>query len=325
MASWCFSPVRRQRTLPDSSDGRRPPNETARLRRRLLRSCARAANSSRRLSTPKPLRLSSRLALSARAAHDDRTAARVEANIGACHFALHQYRAALASFLNARRFLESLGDLSNVAVADANIASLYYQMGDCGSGIRWLDAAISVCQVADRRLHLAEMLIQRGVMRAAKRPDAGGEGSFREGIEAAAAAGDWKLYATGCNNLGDAYTSCIATMLPPNRRCSRPTGFANSATFRWTVPTARWDACGWRKAIWLRRRCCSIARSHWRPCPRHHSHLADLLRSRPGPPGGRTFARGVGRSRQRASPGQGLSLVGACRRIGSTRRGKPAR
>ncbi len=139
----------------------------------------------------------SRLALSARAAHDDRTAARVEANIGACHFALHEYRAALASFLNARRFLESLGDLSNVAVTDANIASLYYQMGDVDDGIRWLDSAIERLSGPDRRLHLAEMLIQRGVMRAQNGPMPEAEGSFREGIEAAAAAGDWKLYATG--------------------------------------------------------------------------------------------------------------------------------
>jgi hypothetical protein len=41
------------------------------------------------------------------------------------------------------------------------------------------------------------MLIQRGVMRAQNGPMPEAEGSFREGIEAAAAAGDWKLYATG--------------------------------------------------------------------------------------------------------------------------------
>lgn len=146
-----------------------------------------------------------RLAQSARAAHDYRTAARVDANIGACRFALHQYQAALGSFLRARRVLESLGDSSSVAVADANIASLYYEMGDLDAGIRWLDAGIQRLSGADRRLHLAEMLIQRGALRAqgGQMPEA--LASFREGIEAAAAAGDWKLYTTGCNNLGEAY------------------------------------------------------------------------------------------------------------------------
>jgi len=146
-----------------------------------------------------------RLAQSARAAHDYRTAARLDVNIGACRFALHQYQAALVCFLRARRILESLGDSSSVAVADANIASLYYQMGETDAGVRWLDAGIQRLSGAERKLHLAEMLIQRGVMRAqgGQMPEA--VASFREGIEAAAAAANWKLYATGCNSLGEAY------------------------------------------------------------------------------------------------------------------------
>ena len=109
------------------------------------------------------------------------------------------------SFLHARRLLESLGDGNNVAVTDANIASLYHQMGDLDAGIRWLDASIRRLSGAGRRLHLAEMLIQRGGMRAESGQMPEAVASFREGIEAAAAAGDWKLYATGCNNLGEAY------------------------------------------------------------------------------------------------------------------------
>ncbi len=146
-----------------------------------------------------------RVSREARSAHNYRIAAHADANVGACRFALHQYRAALESFLRARRQLESLGDNSNVAVTDANIASLYYQMGDTDAGNRWLDAAIHRLSGADRRLHLAAMLIQRGVLRAqgGQMPEA--LASFRDGIEAAAADGDWKLYATGCNSLGEAY------------------------------------------------------------------------------------------------------------------------
>jgi CHAT domain-containing protein/predicted negative regulator of RcsB-dependent stress response len=146
-----------------------------------------------------------RLSRAAQAAHDYSMAVRAGANAGACHFALHQYQPALESFLRARRVLESLGDANNAAVADANIASLYDQMGDTDSGIRWLDAGIQRLSGDGRRLHLAEMLIQRGDICAQSGQMAEAVSSYREGIEAAAAAGDWKLYANGCNSLGEAY------------------------------------------------------------------------------------------------------------------------
>jgi len=146
-----------------------------------------------------------RLSLAAESARDYRTAARASLNAGACRFALHQYQPALQLFLRSRRVLESLGDANNLAVADANIASLYDQMGDPDSGIRWLDAAIQRLTGASRSLHLAEMLIQRGSLCAQRGQMSEAVSSFREGIEAAAAAGDWKLYGTGCNNLGQSY------------------------------------------------------------------------------------------------------------------------
>ncbi len=146
-----------------------------------------------------------RLARAAEAVHDYRLAARAGSNAGSCRFALHQYQPALKAFLSARRVQESLGDNNNLAITDANIASLYDQMGDTDAGIRWLDSSIQRLSGAGRRLHLAQMLIQRGAMReqSGQMPEA--VESFREGIEAAAAAGDWKLYAAGCNNLGEAY------------------------------------------------------------------------------------------------------------------------
>ena len=147
-----------------------------------------------------------RLARTAQSAHDYSLAARASSNAGACYFALHQYQPALESFLLARRIQEPLGDTNNLAVTDANIASLYDQMGDPDAGIQWLDAATQRLSGDYRRLHLAGMLIQRGDMREQRGQMPEAVASFREGIEAAAAAGDWKLYATGCNNLGDAYS-----------------------------------------------------------------------------------------------------------------------
>ena len=146
-----------------------------------------------------------RVSRAARGARDYRTAARAGTNVGACQFALHQYRSALDSFLRARRLLLTAGDANDVAVADANIASLYYQMGDLDAGIDWLSAAIEHLSGAARERHLAAMLIQRGVLLAqsGRMPEA--VASFGDGIEAAASEGDWKLYATGCNSLGEAY------------------------------------------------------------------------------------------------------------------------
>ena len=145
------------------------------------------------------------LSLTAQTAHDFAMAARAGANAGACRFALHQYRPALASFLRARGILESLGDSNILAITDANIASLYDQMGEPDAGIRWLDASIRRLSGTGRRRYLAPMLIQQGGLRAqtGQMPEA--VESFEEGIEAAAADGNWKLYAYGCNNLGAAY------------------------------------------------------------------------------------------------------------------------
>src|ERR1035437_4773588 len=53
-----------------------------------------------------------------------REAARALGNAGACQLALHQYRPALRSFLEAHRQAEAVNDSSAAAVLDFNIASL---------------------------------------------------------------------------------------------------------------------------------------------------------------------------------------------------------
>ena len=146
-----------------------------------------------------------RLSAAARAAHDYSTAARADLDLGACRFALHQYRSALESFLDARRKLELLGDSDALTAADINIASLYEQMGDLDAGIRWLDASLPRLSASGRQRYLADLLIARGGMYAQSGQMPEAAVSFREGIEAAAAAGNWSLYATGCTHLGEAY------------------------------------------------------------------------------------------------------------------------
>src|SRR5664280_3450884 len=59
-----------------------------------------------------------------------RQAARNLNNIGACQLALHQYRPALQSLLEAHRQAEAANDRSAAASFDVNIASLYSELGE---------------------------------------------------------------------------------------------------------------------------------------------------------------------------------------------------
>jgi hypothetical protein len=70
-------------------------------------------------------------------------------------------------------------------------------------------------------------------MRAA-RPDAGGRGFVPGGNRSRRGRRRLETVRHRLQQPGRILSSCIGTMRPPNRRCSRPTGFANSVTFRWT-------------------------------------------------------------------------------------------
>lgn len=136
-------------------------------------------------------------------------AANATSNIGGCAFALHDYQTALRSYLEARRMASSASDTGAVAVFDANIASLYLQMGDVDSAVQWLQGSME-------RIHgswvsyLPQMQIQMGSLLA--RQDSGlppedrmkrAMPLFRKGIEGADRAGNRAFYAFGWNRLGE--------------------------------------------------------------------------------------------------------------------------
>lgn len=86
------------------------------------------------------------LAADALSAHDFDIAARATGNLGGCFFAPHQYQAALNAFLRARQLAESIGDRSETPVLDANISSLYSEMGEFDASAKWLeDTTLSGC------------------------------------------------------------------------------------------------------------------------------------------------------------------------------------
>lgn len=145
------------------------------------------------------------LAVKAVSAGDLDLATRATSNAGACQFNLHQYQAALRSFLQAQRLALSRGDTSKEAALDANIASLYSELGEVESASRWMEFSLQAARGEERRLFLPKLQIQMAVLRADQGRMQEAEQLFRQGIEAAGTAGDMDTYALGCNRMGEAF------------------------------------------------------------------------------------------------------------------------
>ena len=133
-----------------------------------------------------------------------RQAARAMGNIGACQFALHQYRPALQSFLEAHRQAEAASDTSAAAIFDVNIASLYSELGELDAAAEWIQGTIKRLNATDRSF-LPQILIQLATLRARQDRMPEARQLFNQGIEAADRAGDLSLYANGWNRLGEEY------------------------------------------------------------------------------------------------------------------------
>jgi CHAT domain-containing protein len=145
------------------------------------------------------------LANEALAAGNPDLAAVATGDAGGCQFALHQYRSALASFLEARSLAELAGDPSRAAAEDANIASLYSEMGELESAVRWMESSLEHISGRQRSQYLPQLQMQMAVLRAQQGRMAEAEQLFRQGIEGADAAGELELYAQGCNRMGEAF------------------------------------------------------------------------------------------------------------------------
>ncbi len=127
-------------------------------------------------------------------------AARALGNIGGCQFALHQYPAALGSFQQTIREAKAAGDTSAVAVFNANISSLYTEMGELETAARWMQDTMAALAERDRALR-PKMLIQLAVVRARQGRMHDARRLFSEGI----GTGDWETAAQGWHRLGEEY------------------------------------------------------------------------------------------------------------------------
>jgi CHAT domain-containing protein/tetratricopeptide (TPR) repeat protein len=132
-------------------------------------------------------------------------AGRALGNWGGCQYALHQYQAALGSFLKAHRLAESAGDRASEAVCDANIASLYTEMGEYDAAAQWIGRSLDRMPDAYRNKHLPQLQIQMATLRARQKRTDEAIALFKQGIDGADRAGDLTLYAMGWNRLGEAF------------------------------------------------------------------------------------------------------------------------
>jgi len=131
--------------------------------------------------------------------------ARAMGNLGACQFALHQYQSALRFFRQAHRRAEAAGDLSAAAVLNANIASVYVELGEYPAAATWIERSIASLSGPDRTLHLPKLQLQLATLRSRQeRMDESLE-LFREGIDGADRTADTSLYALGWNRLGEEF------------------------------------------------------------------------------------------------------------------------
>lgn len=150
-------------------------------------------------------RQSQQLIADAKRVGDWRTAARATGNVGAMRFALRQYRSALAAFLEARGMAVAQHDVSETAALDANLASLYMEMGDTDEAARRIEGVLGRLTGDDRRDHTAETQILLAQLRArqGRMPEA--LRLFRLGMAGAESANDWKLVSFAWNRLGEEY------------------------------------------------------------------------------------------------------------------------
>ena len=116
---------------------------------------------------------------------------------------MHQYREAVEVFAEAQRLAEASGDASAAGVIDANLSSIYEQMGEFDAAAAYARRGAARLAGDERRLHLPKVLIHMASLRARQGHLEEAARLFSEGIAGADAAGDPETYALGWDRLGE--------------------------------------------------------------------------------------------------------------------------
>ena len=132
-------------------------------------------------------------------------AAQFRLNLARCQFALHQYREALQTFLQARKRAEASGDSDTAGRADLNIASLYFNLRQMDAAIEAVGRAMKRLSGPERLKRLPKLLPYLASLQAHQDRMPQAIDLYRQGIAAADRAGDLEMYAFAWNDLGYEY------------------------------------------------------------------------------------------------------------------------
>jgi tetratricopeptide (TPR) repeat protein len=135
-------------------------------------------------------------------AHELQIATRFLNNLGGCHLALHQYREALQTYLEARRLTGITGDDTLRGKLNFNISTLYSQLNQNDMALLWLDRAVARLPAPERARQLPRLLIQKAAIEADQDHFPAAISLYKQGIAAADRAADLEMYASGWNDLG---------------------------------------------------------------------------------------------------------------------------
>ena len=138
-------------------------------------------------------------------AGEPQIAARFLNNLGGCRFALHQYRAALETYIEARKLAESVHDNATAAKLDLNISSLYAHFGQMDAAADAIGRATARLSGAERLSQLPKLLTHLAALQADQGHLPQALDLYRQGIAAADRAGDREMYAFAWNDLGYVY------------------------------------------------------------------------------------------------------------------------
>ncbi len=138
-------------------------------------------------------------------AGEPQIAARFLNNVGGCRFALHQYREALQTYLDARRLAESAKDNATAAKLDFNISSLYSHLGQMDAATEAIERASARLSGADRRAQLPKLLAHLAALDAQQERMPQAFDLYRRALAEADRVADPEMYALIWNDLGYVY------------------------------------------------------------------------------------------------------------------------
>ena len=138
-------------------------------------------------------------------AGEPQIASRFLNNLGGCQFALHQYREALQTYLEARSLAEAAHDNATAGKLDFNISSLYSHLGQMDAATEAIGRAMARLSGPERLAQLPKLLTYLATLQAGQGRMPQALDLYRQGIAAADRAGDQEMYAFAWNDLGYRY------------------------------------------------------------------------------------------------------------------------